>query len=159
MPLAPARALLGRSSVWLVLLPIGATVGTRRFYEAVNPNFDSVGLGKRKTGQGGSGNKEKLMWSVLSREATPHEQPLTHCLVDSVGSCCISTSHFPLSLFLGDAPLTRNPATSRLSSRSSYCLKAGGYGLMHFLAVETSSSRRGTNDCQLGYDKITESVE
>ncbi|KAH8985333.1 hypothetical protein EDB86DRAFT_2833163 [Lactarius hatsudake] len=54
MPLAPARALLGRSSVWLDLLPIGATVGTRRFYEAVNPNFDSVELGKRKTGQGGS---------------------------------------------------------------------------------------------------------
>ncbi|KAH9159425.1 hypothetical protein EDB89DRAFT_1916201 [Lactarius sanguifluus] len=60
-------------SVWLVLLPIGATISTHRFYEAVNPNFDSVGLGKRKTGQGGSGNKEKLMWSVF--DATPDPQP------------------------------------------------------------------------------------
>ncbi|KAH9022395.1 hypothetical protein EDB83DRAFT_2320336 [Lactarius deliciosus] len=124
MPLAPARALLGRSSVWLVLLPIGATVGTRRFYEAVNPNFDSVGLGKRKMGQGGSDGppEEAYMLGVILKQGKANvecivemnaviydyglqngslysgEQPSTRCLVDTVGGFAA-----PIFFSLGEA--------------------------------------------------------
>ncbi|KAH8980793.1 hypothetical protein EDB92DRAFT_1973941 [Lactarius akahatsu] len=89
-------------SIWLDLLPIGATVGTCRLYEAVNPNFDSVGLGKRKTGQGGSA----IPMQYPTREAmkqVAQDHPSRATVWLTLRSCCISTSHFPLSLFLGDA--------------------------------------------------------
>ncbi|KAH8976360.1 hypothetical protein EDB86DRAFT_2841091 [Lactarius hatsudake] len=98
MPLAPARALLGRSSVWLDLLPIGATVGTRRFYEAVNPNFDSVELGKRKTGQGGSDGppEEAYMSGVISKQGKANVE----CIVETGRARPPLTSNRRLTVWL-----------------------------------------------------------
>ncbi|KAH8978554.1 hypothetical protein EDB92DRAFT_556139 [Lactarius akahatsu] len=58
MPLAPAQALLGLNSLWLVLLPLAGQLLVLASLLVVNPDPDAtgvVGSGKRKAGQGRSG--------------------------------------------------------------------------------------------------------